>query len=46
MQVFVPASKIDLHTDLDHIAAMTAASEAQRASHRRGKGTKVSDFFF
>ena len=46
VQVMVPASNIDLHSDLDHIDAMTAASEAQRASHKRSKGNKVSDFFF
>lgn len=45
-QVFEPAAKIDLHTDLDHYEALTAASEAQRASHKRGLGTRISDFFF
>lgn len=45
-QVAFPAANIDLHSDLEYIEAMTAASEAQRASHERSKGNKVSDFFF
>ena len=46
IKVFEKAEKIDLHTDLDYYEAITAASEAQRASHKRGLGSKISDFFF
>ncbi|OXM75749.1 amino acid transporter [Cryptococcus neoformans Bt63] len=46
LSLFIPAKDIDVHTDLEHIAAITAASEAQRASHERTKAQKVSDFLF
>jgi amino acid permease len=42
----VPAKEIDLHSDLDHIEALTAASDAQRASHKKSAGKKISDFIF
>jgi amino acid permease len=42
----VPAKEMDLHSDLDHIEALTAASDAQRASHKRSVGQRVSDFVF
>jgi amino acid transporter len=46
VKVCEPAKSIDLQTDLDYYEALTAASEAQRASHKRGLGTRISDFFF
>lgn len=40
------ARELDFVSDLPEIEEMTAASEMQRASHPRGVGQKVSDFFF
>jgi amino acid permease len=42
----VSAKEMDLHSDLDHIEALTAASDAQRASHKKSAGKKISDFIF
>jgi amino acid permease len=42
----VPAKEIDLHSDLEYVEALTAASDAQRASHKRSAGKKLSDFIF
>ena len=42
----VPAKEIDLHSDLPYIEALTAASDAQRASHQKSAGKKLSDFLF
>jgi hypothetical protein len=42
----VSAKEMDLHLDLDHIEALTAASDAQRASHKKSAGKKISDFIF
>lgn len=42
----VAAKEMDLHSGLEHIEALTAASEAQRASHTRSMGQKLSDFVF
>jgi len=42
----VSAMEMDLHSDLETIEALTAASNAQRASHKKSPGQKISDFFF
>lgn len=44
--VAIPAKDIDLHSDLPYIEALTAASDAQRASHKKSAGKKISDFLF
>ena len=42
----VSAEEMDLHSDLEKIEALTAASDAQRASHTKSIGQKISDFIF
>jgi amino acid permease len=42
----VPAKEIDFHSDLEYIEALTAASDAQRASHKKSAGKRVSDWLF
>ncbi|WVQ67945.1 uncharacterized protein L199_006150 [Kwoniella botswanensis] len=42
----VPANEIDFVSDIDHIDALTQASEAKRASKPQTKAQKISDFFF
>ncbi|WVR07309.1 hypothetical protein IAU60_004350 [Kwoniella sp. DSM 27419] len=45
-RLFIPASDIDFVTDVDHIDALTAASEAKRAAKPQTRMQKISDFFF
>jgi amino acid permease len=42
----VSAEEMDLVSGLEAIEALTAASEAQRASHDKSIGQKVSEFLF
>jgi len=46
LRFMVPAKEIDLETNLPYIEALTAASEAHRATHEKSRGKKLSDFFF
>lgn len=43
---WIPAAEIDLTTGLEHIEALTQASEEKRASKPRTRGQRISDFFF
>ncbi|WVQ99156.1 hypothetical protein IAU59_006288 [Kwoniella sp. CBS 9459] len=45
-KLFVPARELDFVSDLDHIEALTAASEAKRAAKPQTKMQRISDFFF
>lgn len=42
----IPLQDLDFVTDIKEIEHITEVSEAQRASHGRGKGQKISDIFF
>lgn len=46
LRFMTPAKEIDLHSDLEYIEALTTASDAQRASHKRTLDTRVSDAIF
>ncbi|WWC70550.1 uncharacterized protein I206_104501 [Kwoniella pini CBS 10737] len=45
IRFFIPASEIDLTSDLDVIEAITAASEYVESHQDKSKGKKISDFF-
>ncbi|KLT42321.1 amino acid permease [Cutaneotrichosporon oleaginosum] len=42
----IPLEELDFNTDIKEIEHITAESEAARAARSKGKGQKVSDFFF